>query len=644
MGGGDLKMVIIRKLLSIILILIIPNIVSARSYDIFIQNIDDKNWEIAKVQSNKLKDPQLKVLVQWLELLNEKNPNFYNLSAFIKAHPSWPNINILRQKIEESDFKNCKEQDILAWFKAYPPQSNIGKKKYISLLGNGEVKTKYIKEIWHEGDFSSLEQNKFLAQYGNVLDAKDHKIRIDYLLFNDKADQAFRQLPNISSQLKNLYLTKIQMQQRKSYKVEHDYYKDLGFLYNMASIYETKDNEEGVIKTLAAASLIKNKNQQYLWKMKVKFIRPLIQKGSYYTAYLFASTHGNVSAKEYSEAEWLAGWIALQFLNKPQLAVTHFTNMYNKVKLPISLSRGSYWLARSYEKLGKNQDAQIWYETAAKHYTTFYGQIATCKTNNCEVNLNQDPIITAEDKKHFNNNSFVKIALILHQSKYKYYVQKFIYKAIDNSKALGEVALITRLGFELNHDHLSVEAAKHASYQDIHIIHSNYPILKDIYKNHELDQALIMSLIRQESVCNHKAVSSAGALGLMQLMPHVAKATAATIPVSYKKDKLTSDPHFNTMLGVHHLKLLLNKYDNYYPLSIAAYNAGDKPAKKWIEDNGDPRSMKNIEEVVDWIEKISFYETRNYVQRVLEGKSIYHLLMTKEKTLPIIKDLVPEKN
>lgn len=633
-------MAMIRNIfIYIFLNFIIVNCANALHTTNFIQDINKQAWDQANIEAKKLKSPNLTTLVTWLKLINDKNPDFYQLKAFIDSNPNWPDIKVLKQKIEENDFKNTKNNDVLNWFKNNPPETFIGKKRYLSLLDDGDLRKNYIQEIWQKANFTKEEQSKFLQEYSSEITKADHLKRIAYLIYNNKLDQAERILSLIPQNNRELYETSIAIQRGKTVKINQAYAKDIIILYSLSSYYNNEKDDEQLTKTLTYASNIKDENQLYFWKFKSKLIRNLIQEKHYYTAYLFASTHGNIDCKDYSEAEWLSGWIALQYLDKPKLAVTHFTNMLEKVKKPISISRANYWLARSYAKLNDSKNTQYWYALASKHYTTFYGQLAACKINECIVDVGDDPEITKEDYKYFKNNPLVDIALILHGSDYSKYVQKFIYKAIDDSKTLGEVALITRLGFELNHDHISVEAAKHASYNDMHVIHSNYPVLDSIYKEHELDPALIMALIRQESLFNKRAVSSAGALGLMQLMPHVAKETAKKINISYKKDKLTDDCHFNTMLGIHHLDKLLASYDNSYILTIAAYNAGDKPALQWIEKNGDPRNMTNIEKIVDWIESITYYETRNYVQRVLEGKSVYHLLINNEKKLPILDDL-----
>lgn len=604
----------------------------------FIKNIDNKHWTEAKKNSS-----ELKILATWLELYNETNPNFYQLKDFIKKHPNWPKISILKQKIEENDFIGVKNSDVLAWFTANPPITINGKKKYITLLPDGKIKNRYIKEIWKEAVFSQKEEKQFLKLYNKNLVKSDHIARLDYMLFNKQPEQAKRLLSYVSKEALPLYKARISIQKGdistiKKYK---DSKKYPGILYDIARFYNKKNDEVNLTEVLKSSSKIRSPYQRYFWSMKSRVIRDLIIDSDYTSAYLFASSHGNVSISDYSDAEWISGWIALRFLNKPKLAVTHFNNMYKRVKRPMSVSRAAYWLARSYEKLEDDANSKYWYEVATKYYTSFYGQLAVCKVNDCQVNIPDDPKPTAADKEHFRNNILVNAALILHKSKkYNNLVQSFLTKAIDNSRSIAETALITKLGFDLNHNHLSVEAAKHASYKDIQIIHSNYPILESVYKEHKLDPALVMALIRQESVFNHRAVSSAGAMGLMQLMPFVAKETALELKIKYRRDKLLTDPHFNTRLGTSHLNKLTTCYQPSYILSIAAYNAGDKALNKWLINNGDPRLMDDIEEIVDWMERISFHETRNYVQRVLEGKSIYHLLMnTKETTLPIISDL-----
>ena len=120
---------------------------------------------------------------------------------------------------------------------------------------------------------------------------------------------------------------------------------------------------------------------------------------------------------------------------------------------------------------------------------------------------------------------------------------------------------------------------------------------------------------------NTRAISSAGARGLVQLLPATAKRMARTLRVKYSRARLTQDPDYNLRLGSVYLAGLLNRYNGAYALALAGYNAGPSRVKRWLRVNGDPRTGEV--DPIDWIEMIPFHETRNYVQRVLENTQIY---------------------
>jgi soluble lytic murein transglycosylase len=132
---------------------------------------------------------------------------------------------------------------------------------------------------------------------------------------------------------------------------------------------------------------------------------------------------------------------------------------------------------------------------------------------------------------------------------------------------------------------------------------------------------LVYGLSRQESEFDPAVVSSAGARGLMQLMPATARRVARQISVPYSPRRLTSDPAYNAMLGSAHLGDLIDGYTGSYVMSVAAYNAGATHVGEWVSQFGDPRST--AVDPVDWIENIPFTETRNYVQRVMENLEVY---------------------
>jgi soluble lytic murein transglycosylase len=154
--------------------------------------------------------------------------------------------------------------------------------------------------------------------------------------------------------------------------------------------------------------------------------------------------------------------------------------------------------------------------------------------------------------------------------------------------------------------------------------------------NAPIEQAFVYAITRQESAFDPSATSTSGAKGLMQLMPATAKIEAGKVGVDFDAGRLT-DPQYNVTLGANHLSRLVENWNGSYILAIASYNAGPGNAKKWIEAFGDPRDS-NVDPV-DWVERIPFSETRNYVQRVLENLQVYRAKLGTRQALLIEQDI-----
>lgn len=131
-----------------------------------------------------------------------------------------------------------------------------------------------------------------------------------------------------------------------------------------------------------------------------------------------------------------------------------------------------------------------------------------------------------------------------------------------------------------------------------------------------LDPAWVYGVIRQESAFWVEARSSAGALGLMQLMPGTAKHIAKTLKVRSPSKRQLFTPKVNIHMGTQYLRMMLDKLENHPVLATAAYNAGPHRALKWLPTN------KNIDADI-WVELIPFTETRRYVRHVMAYTVIY---------------------
>ena len=126
-----------------------------------------------------------------------------------------------------------------------------------------------------------------------------------------------------------------------------------------------------------------------------------------------------------------------------------------------------------------------------------------------------------------------------------------------------------------------------------------------------IEPAVAYSIARQESHFNQKVVSTAHAMGLMQVTPAAGIDTAAKFKVTYNRDRLLKDPVYNMQMGAAELSNLFSGYNGSYILTFAGYNAGRGRVKQWIAAYGDPRDP-NVDPV-DWVERIPISETRNYV-------------------------------
>jgi soluble lytic murein transglycosylase len=148
---------------------------------------------------------------------------------------------------------------------------------------------------------------------------------------------------------------------------------------------------------------------------------------------------------------------------------------------------------------------------------------------------------------------------------------------------------------------------------------------------------MVYAIARQESQFDPRAQSGVGARGLMQMMPATAQRTARRVAASFDVDRLTSDPAYCAKLGQAHLGELMEDWRGSYVLAFASYNAGGGNVKKWIDAYGDPRRAGV--DVIDWVERIPFTETRNYVQRVMENLQVYRSRLDSRSALLIDGDL-----
>lgn len=374
-------------------------------------------------------------------------------------------------------------------------------------------------------------------------------------------------------------------------------------------------------------------------KRRLSAARKAAREGRAANAYAIASQHFLTPADgyDYSDCEWVAGWVALRKLADPKRAIAHFQRFRNSVETPISLGRGGYWLGRALEAAGEGDKARRWYADAAQYQTSFYGQLAAAR-----VGAKGDAQLAATGLPDWRghpqmNKDMVRLAATLAYADQDY-LAMVTFSNMGSKAPIATLAPLTRLAIELGRLHYAIRVAKKAARRGVLIYPAYYPVHELHRYASKVEPAFALSIARTETELNARAISRAGARGLMQLMPGTAKKVAGWIDEEYSKSRLITDWKYNVRLGETYLSRRRDQFGGSYVMAAAAYNAGASRVDRWIAEYGDPRTGQI--DIIDWMEQIPFTETRNYVQRVMEGLYVYRTRLTgKAGPMTIDKDL-----
>ena len=594
------------------------------------KSIKKQNWQIAKKYILKIKNSHLQKALYWrLYLVNNSRTNFVEIARLIKENPNWPSINRLRKRAEEAMQPRMNPELIINWFKDYPPLTTYGAIRLgeaLLVLKKKKDAIQMLRKTWVERNFGAKQERQFYRKYRRFLTRQDHIDRLERLLWNGQYYPVRRMLHKVNKNYRALAFARITLRRYQGSvdqaisKVPKNLLNDQGLIFERFRWRRRKGRDKDAIKLLKTLpeNLI---HPERWWREKVVIVRRLLQVGHISEAYNIASKHRLDSGKSFVEAEWLSGWIALQFLNESNRALNHFKAVYRASRYPISRSRGAYWAGRASEILKDQMLTESWYKKAAKYSLTYYGQLAIIKLRSEETNfLHEENSIEREYNIKFKTHELVKVVNVLGKAKLFEYINPFIKKLNQLESSANWYNSIAVLSRKNGRSDLAVYTAKQAYRRGFTLIKEGYPVLDNI-KHFKISTPLLLAIIRQESAFNIKAISRAGARGLMQIMPATARRIAKMNKIPYSKEKLTTDVEYNLKFGQIYLAGLLSQYERSHVLSLAAYNAGPARANRWIKRNGDPREI-NVDQI-DWVEMIPFKETRNYVQRVIENFNVY---------------------
>jgi soluble lytic murein transglycosylase len=583
-------------------------------------------------------------LQRWKMLNQSANYSFGEYASFLMAYPDWPNSEEMRKNAEQAiNLLSYSPNQAVAYFDRLPPITNGGRAKYaLALAANGDRSRaeQWALRAWREGPLTDDDQTRIQQLLSNKLTAADYDARVDRLLWSNASRVAQQLMPFTSPQRRPVLEARLAYELKspdaaaKFAAVGPSGLSDAGMVMERVAALRAAGNIWEARQVLASRPPLASPPlvaREWL-RMLLTNAEAAEKDGQLDLAYGIASkltdafpagtniTELDLSTRDtYTSLAWLAGEAAYYKLGRPREAVTMFRLYTDGARTPQTRAKGLYWAGRASKKAGDMKMAQQYWNDAARFYDFFHGQLALEALGQP---LPAVPQATTLPQLAAHAVSATFQAAQLSSSLPGWKDSNSFMRALSNS-AKSEADFLNLFSWSkmIGRPDLSVIAARSARIAGhSNMVRLGYPTV-EVPADQSGNWTFIHAIARQESQFDRNAVSHAGARGLMQLMPGTARETSGKIAMAYRPEALNSDITYNIQLGSTYFQRMLTYYNGSYPLAVAAYNAGPGNVNKWIARNGDPRT--GSVDILDWIEQIPIFETRNYVQRVLENAVMY---------------------
>lgn len=590
----------------------------------------------ATERSNRLGDPTAKKLVEWF-LLRAGGPGVSSqqIQRFLRENPSWPADGQLRNRMEAQLASESRTPaDVIAFFGGREPRTANGRLALATALraqGQGERANQMIRDMWRTASFAATFEDRVRERFPGVVTRADEQARLQRLLFNEETGDALRVARRLGGADLAITQARIAVINRAGNAgallnaVPESARSDASYQFARVQFLRRAERwREAAQAILAAPRDARVLVDPDEWWVERRLVgRALLEEGDHRTAYRIFAGHSARRDVERMEAEFHAGWTALRFLQDPGTADQHFARLQGTAVRSISAARASYWRGRAAEAQGNGFGATGHYEAAARYRTTFYGQLAMAKLGRTDISAGGAPRVDDGTRARFERRDTVRAIRLLHQAGLADKARPFFREASEEWTDAEELALLARLGGELGQVRYLLLVGKNALARGMPLETYAFPtngVPNVPSAGHPVERAVVLGLARQESTFDPVIRSSAGAVGLMQMLPGSAAQTARRYGVAWNPAQLTN-AEYNARLGQAYLGEVLQEFGGSYILAFAAYNAGRSRVREWITRFGDPRDPRV--DPVDWIERIPFSETRNYVMRVMENTQVY---------------------
>jgi soluble lytic murein transglycosylase len=600
-----------------------------------------------------ISDPTARKLVEWAILRSDETESvaLNRYLAFINENPSWPAIGMLRRRAEATLWSDRRDPSyVRAFLGKDRPITTKGKfalaRAYL-LQGDRAAAQSLVREAWRNDNFSGELEGLALDVFGDLITAADHKARMDMRLYAEDVDGALRSANRAGGNAAAIARARIAVINKAANAaalldaVPADaQQRDIGYIFSRVQYLRRADKAEEASDLIMA---LPSEHSQAVdtdqWWIERRLVaRKLLDLDEPRRAYRVARDAATPSKDNYrAEQQFTAGWIAFRFLNDPATALAHFSKVAQGNHNPITLARAGYWQGRAAEALGRRDEARAHYEGAARYSTAYYGQIARARLGHKDIVLRPAPEADRHDGAQL---ELVRAIELLYAIDERDLIAGGLADLGDRSTDVATLAALGEVAARHHDARSMVLLGKAALARGLPLDHYAFPAIGiPEYRpiGPTIEPAVVYAIARQESTFNPKTLSSARAMGLMQVTPEAGRYVTKKFGASFDEKRLMNDQSYNVQLGAAELGDLYVDYRGSHILTFAGYNAGRGRVKEWIAKYGDPRDPKV--DPIDWVERIPFSETRNYVQRVLENLQVYRVRFGGGSKLLIEADL-----
>ncbi|WP_315834455.1 lytic transglycosylase domain-containing protein [Bradyrhizobium prioriisuperbiae] len=591
----------------------------------------------ATTLKTSINDPAARTLVEWLILRNPSSDvTFGRYAAFISDNPDWPAVRMLRRRAEDRLWQARGDAATVRGFIGDAPTSSKGRLALARGLlaeGDRDGAAKLVREAWRSHELSERLETETLAAFGDLLTRDDHRARMDKRIGAKDLAGAMRAARRLGGD--DVAVVKACSAVAGSASnalaqldaVATDARQDLGYVLCRLQWLMRNDRLQDAARLMlsAPAATMASQETDEWWRQRRVLARKLLDLGDNTTAFQVVRDAALPANENYqAEARFLPGWIALRYLGEPATARALFADIDDGSINPIVLARANYWRGRAAEALGDSEGMRRFFEAAAAHPTAYYGQLARAKLGLDRLELRSPDTAPREDMAPADDR--VRAADMLYTLGERDTVLGFVADLGERSTDTALLAALGELTARRNDARAMLQLGKTALARGLALDTYAFPAIgipQHTPIGPEIERSVIYSVARTESAFDQKDMSPAKAVGLMQVTPDAGRDTAKRFGVTYDWNRLVSDPVYNTQMGAAELAALLREYRGNHIMTFAGYNAGRGRVQQWMRSYGDPRDPKV--DAVDWVERIPFAETRNYVQRVIENVAVYRV-------------------